>query len=86
MVSRRFDEELKKSRTITLQEFVDAQSEVLGDFIRVAIKEPGGGAEAIFPVMMILPAIMARLARTLFDEAEPAMDETQDADRVEKKE
>lgn len=86
MDSRRFDEELlKKSRTITLEEFTKAQSMVLADFARYATAQPGG-AEAIFPVMMILPVIMAMLARTLFEEAEPAMDEAQDADRVEKKE
>lgn len=86
MDSRRFDEELlKKSRTITLREFTEAQSKVLADFARYATARPGD-AEAIIPVMMIMPVFMAKLAHTLFEKAEPAMDEAQDADRVEKKE
>ena len=86
MDSRRFDEKYsKRSRTITFGEFVEVQSTVLADFARHATAEPGG-AEAIFPIMMIFPAITAKIAHMLFDEAEPAMDEVQDADRVEKKE
>lgn len=86
MASRIFDgKRLEKSRTITLEEFVEAQATVLTDFARATTAEPGG-TEAMLPVMMTMPIIMAKLAHTLFDEAEPAMDEAQDADRVEKKE
>lgn len=86
MVSRRLDEnELKKSRTISLLEFITLESEVMSEFQRDVTKEPWG-AEAVLPIMLIMPTILTSLAHKLFDEAEPAMDEAQDADRVEKKE
>lgn len=82
MASKIFDEEYsKKSRTITLEEFVEAESKVLAEFAQATAAEPEG-AMAMLPVMMTMPVIMGKLAHTLFDEAEPAMDEAQDADRV----
>lgn len=78
------EKELKKSRTITLLEFLTLESEVIGEFHRNFSKKHEDN-ELVF-MLVLLPAILARLARKLFDEAEPAMDEAQDADRMEKEE
>lgn len=74
-----------KSRMITLDEFIRAESDVMHEFTARVLKETGG-IEAMMPVILTAPLLFARLGHKLFDDAETVMDEVSDADRAEKKE
>lgn len=74
-----------KSRMITLDEIVQAESDVLSEFTSLVMEKPGG-LIAMSPVLVTAPLLFARLVSKLFDDEKPAMDEVSDADRAEKKE
>ena len=68
-------------RTITLDEFSTAQAEVIDEFQKFASEK--GDLEKILPVLLMMPALFARLAHKIFEESDEyiEMAETKDEDR-----
>ena len=68
-------------RTITLDEFSIAQAEVIVEFQKSARED--SDLEEYLPILMIAPALFARLAHKIFDKSDEniEMAETKDEDR-----